>query len=268
MDLTHIKDEWKNQMNADSAASICAWDSVAGNYVYDGSLNFENNSFLKFMQSKIKLSSEMTVLDVGCGAGAYSLALSSKVKKVVGVDFSPKMIEAAKCSAAKEGIENAEFFERDWHNCDGSEFSGQFDLVFARTTPAIADYESFVKMMKASRKYCFFCKPARRTDKVFDQLRALLGMENTAHDDSVAYAFDTVWMSGFNPEVSYEETVWKSRKTIEDAKIWYLGRLQGSSKLTNVQKDAVCQYLAQISKEGMVEEETRTTLVNMFWEIK
>ena len=47
------------------------------------------------MQSKAKLNKDINVLDVGCGGGAYSIALASKVKNVVGVDFSPKMIELA-----------------------------------------------------------------------------------------------------------------------------------------------------------------------------
>lgn len=255
-------------MNIDPSASICAWDSVAEDYVYDGSVTLEKNTFLQFLQSKIELSPNMTVLDVGCGAGAYSLALAHKVGKVVGIDFSPKMVEAAKRSALQEGIKNAEFFERDWHTCDGSEFLGQFDIVFAHTTPAIADYETFVKMIGASRKYCVLCKPARRTDEVLDQLRALLNMKNMSHDDSIAYTFDTVWLHGYNPEISYEETVWKSKKSLADAEIWYLGRLQGASNLTTVQKDTVRQHLAQISRNGQVEEITHTTLVNMFWEVK
>ena len=116
MVLSYIQEHWINQMNIDSAASISAWDSVAEDYVYDGSVSLEKNSFWQFMQSKIELSANMQVLDVGCGAGAYSLALAPKVKKAVGVDFSPKMIEAANRSSAQIGIANDVFFERDWHN--------------------------------------------------------------------------------------------------------------------------------------------------------
>lgn len=40
MDLSYIKQQWKNQMNIDPSASICAWDIVAEDYVYDGSIIF------------------------------------------------------------------------------------------------------------------------------------------------------------------------------------------------------------------------------------
>ena len=268
MDLSYIKQQWKNQMNINPSASICAWDSVAEDYVYDSSVTLEKNTFLQFLQSKIELSPNMTVLDVGCGAGAYSLALAPKVKKVVGIDFSPKMIEAANRSVAQLSIANAEFFERDWHNCDASEFKGQYDIVFAHTTPAVVDYGSFMKMMEASKKYCFFCKPARRTDEVLDRLHSLLGMNQLKYDESIAYTFDTIWAHGFNPELSYEKTVWKSSKSLDEAKIWYLGRLKGTGHLTFAQEEMVCQYLASISENGRVSETTHTTLVNMFWEVK
>lgn len=268
MVLSYIQEHWINQMNIDSAASISAWDSVAEDYVYDGSVSLEKNSFLQFMQSKIELSANMQVLDVGCGAGAYSLALAPKVKKAVGVDFSPKMIEAANRSSAQLGIANAVFFERDWHNCDGAEFKGQYDVVFAHTTPAVVDYDSFMKMMDASKKYCFFCKPARRTDEVLDQLRFLLGMNQLKHDESIAYTFDTIWAHGFNPELSYEKTVWKSSKSLDEAKVWYLGRLKGTGHLTSAQEEMVCRHLVSISENGRVLEITHTTLVNIFWEVK
>ena len=267
MELSYIRKHWINQMNVDSAASISAWDSVAEDYVYDGSVSLEKNSFLQFMQSKIELTADMQVLDVGCGAGAYSLALAPKVKKAVGTDFSPKMIKAAKRSATQLGIANAEFIERDWHNCDGEEFKRQYDVVFAHTTPAVVDYDSFMKMMEASKKYCFFCKPARRTDEVLDKLRSLVGMDYLQHDESVAYTFDTIWAYGFNPELNYEETVWKSGKSLDEAQVWYLGRRKGTGHLTPAQEEEICRYLESISENGQVTETTKTTLVNMFWEV-
>ena len=65
---------------------------------------------------------DIYVFDVGCGGGAYSVALASKVKNVVGVDFSPKMIELANDTKKRMNITNAEFIECDWHNCDGDKF--------------------------------------------------------------------------------------------------------------------------------------------------
>ena len=267
MDLAYIQQNWKNEMNVDLSESIRAWDSVAEDYVYDRSVSFEKDDFLKYLQKKITFTKDMEVLDVGCGAGAYSLAMADKVKRVAGVDFSPKMIELARRSAAEKGITNVEFLERDWYGCPGEEFKGKFDLVFAHTTQAIADYFSLIKMMEASRKYCVLCKPVRRTDEVFGQLRKLAGQEKSNNDVSAAFTFDTIWGHGFNPEVSYQKTLWRSKKTVSEAKEWYLGRLKGSCVLDERTEAEISRYLEEISINGMVTETTHTTLITFFWEV-
>ena len=82
----------------------------------------------------------------------------------------------------------------------------------------------------------------------------------------MAFAFDTLWGHGFNPEISYQDTVCKSTKTIADAETWYLGRLKGSVQLADKTEQKIKEFLQSISKNGEVEETTRTTLVNLFWE--
>lgn len=266
MELSYIRENWRQRPEADAAASIRAWDSVADDYLYDGDVSFEKDSFLQFVAEKAELTKDMSVLDVGCGAGAYSAALAERVGHVDGVDFSPRMVENAGRYASENSIQNVRFLERDWHRCDGGEFAGKYDLVFAHTTPAVADYETFIKMVGASRRYGFFCKPARRTDKVFDGLRQTLGLPSRNGDDSTAYIFDILWHMGMEPEVRYEKAVWKSSKPLEEAAQWQIGRLKGIYHVTAAEEAAVREYLRSIAADGMVRDETHTTLVNFFWE--
>ena len=52
------------------------------------------------------LDKDDTVLDVGCGEGSITVPLAKKVKKVIGIDSSPKMLEYLKKRAEDNGIEN------------------------------------------------------------------------------------------------------------------------------------------------------------------
>ena len=266
MDLSFVEKNWTRRAQGDIQEEISAWDSVAEDYVPDGETALQNDPFLKYLHEKGILNQNMRVLDVGCGAGAYTIALAGAVGEAVGVDFSPKMIETAKRSARERNIGNVAFYERDWFRTPADEFMGKYDLAFAHTTPAVSDYTTLVKLMDASRRYCVLCKPARRTDEVFDQVRCLAGCGENRTDDAVAYAFDTVWGHGYNPEVTYQETVWKSEKTLEEARRWYLGRLKGSAALDDRTEKKIRAFLEEISKDGMVSETVRTTLVNIFWE--
>lgn len=267
MELAYLRQKWRSRADGDPAASISAWDSVAQDYVGDVALGPEGDEFLRSLRQKTPLTPKMRVLDVGCGAGAYALALASQAAEVVGVDFSPKMIEAARRSAARAHRANVSFLERDWHRCSSEEFRGRFDLAFAHTTPAVADYATLVKMMEASKRYCALCKPARRSDQVFDRIREIAGCAGRENDASVAYAFDTIWGHGYDPEVTYSKAVWESSRTAAEAEKWYLGRLKGSCALTAAAEEEIRRYLAAISVDGFVTERTETTLVNFFWEM-
>lgn len=266
MDIEYIKNKW-TMRSQDPYAGVEAWDSVADEYVYDGKVNFTDDSFLRRIESKVELTADLRVLDVGCGAGAYSIALAEKVGQVIGVDYSPKMVQLANRYADEHGISNAAFLERNWYTCDGDEFKGKFDLVFAHTTPAIADYATFMKMAEASGGHGFLCKPARRTDEIYDQLKRLVGLETNGGDDSVAYAFDTLWSMGCNPELSYDRTVWRSERTLEDAMKWYLGRLCGLCKFGASEEGKVRDFLEAHSRNGIIRECINTMLVTIYWSV-
>lgn len=267
MDLAYIQEHWCKKTFADIEASIRAWDSVAGDYESDKRVTFENDSFLQLMEEKIPFTKDMKTLDVGCGTGNYSLAIAPRVGQAVATDFSPKMLEGGARLAKKMGINNIAFLERDWFGCDGREFEGQYDLAFAHTTPAVSDYNTLRKLMKATRHYGMLCMPSRRTDEVFDALSEIVGKKPVRNTDAAAYTFDTLWGHGVNPEVTYRQTQWQNQKPLEKAYDWYLGRLSGSEPFTAAQMEAVRKYLEDISVDGMVSERTNTTLVTFFWEV-
>ena len=59
------------------------------------------------------LTGSETVLDLYCGTGTITLALSRRAKKVYGVEIIDAAIHDAKENALRNGIENAEFFCAD-----------------------------------------------------------------------------------------------------------------------------------------------------------
>ena len=56
------------------------------------------------------LTGEETAVDLYCGAGTITLCLAQRVKRVIGAEIVPEAIADAKENAARNGIENAEFF--------------------------------------------------------------------------------------------------------------------------------------------------------------
>ena len=60
--------------------------------------------------SQAEITKNDTVLDLYCGVGTITLAMASAAGKVIGVEVIPQAVEDAKDNAARNGIENAEFF--------------------------------------------------------------------------------------------------------------------------------------------------------------
>lgn len=65
------------------------------------------------------------VLDVGCGAGAWTEIFANRYKAVIGIDRSPLMVEAARERVAR--LPNVEIFEGDSRE---SLPEGPFDMIF------------------------------------------------------------------------------------------------------------------------------------------
>ena len=56
------------------------------------------------------LTGQETVLDLYCGIGTITLVLARGAKKVYGAEVVPEAVEDARANAARNGVENAEFF--------------------------------------------------------------------------------------------------------------------------------------------------------------
>ena len=57
-----------------------------------------------------QLTGEETVLDLYCGAGTITLALAGRARRVLGAEIVPEAIDDARENAARNGVENVEFF--------------------------------------------------------------------------------------------------------------------------------------------------------------
>ena len=69
------------------------------------------------------------ILDMGCGTGRYSIALALEGAHVLGIDFSPHMIERAKQLAGEAGVKaHCHFLVSDLEHLVGNDV---FDVVLA-----------------------------------------------------------------------------------------------------------------------------------------
>jgi SAM-dependent methyltransferase len=105
-------------MNTPNAEQRKNWNDLSGPkwVALQPRLDAQLAPFTDALLAHIPLRPGARALDVGCGTGATSLALSRAVGptgRVTGVDLSAVMLDLAAARAAREGVANVRFAQRD-----------------------------------------------------------------------------------------------------------------------------------------------------------
>ncbi len=266
MTLDEIRINWTNKCK-DRKAAVEMWDSMAGQFkIFEIPQN--ENILFKIIERENMLQSDSSVLDVGCGTGKYSAALSKKVLSITGIDLSSKMIDFGKENIEKLEIKNVNLICGDWNEWDIIEngYENRFDLVFAHMTPAISDAGTFEKMIRCSKNYGIVVKPTRRTDEISDEIMKMVELDRNTYgrDESIAYAFSMLWLMGYQPKLEYEEQEWNIKKSFEEACGMYINRVKTYKNLDK-EEDKIKQFLKSKLKDGFIEEKVNTTVSVLYW---
>jgi SAM-dependent methyltransferase len=78
-------------------------------------LVYEKKSYLKelsFISQKLNINKNSTIIDLGCGTLRHSINLLTKVKKILGIDLSKKMLKIAKIKVNKKKLLKKELFKK------------------------------------------------------------------------------------------------------------------------------------------------------------
>jgi len=124
------------------------WDRSAKKYFDDVVSPFAEgvkNPIFWYLDNKITGNTkEMSVIDIGCGIGNFLPIISIKFANVIGIDFSPKMIEYAQ--EKTKSYSNIQLLVRDAR--DLSEFHTKFDVAVSVNSvllPKITDVEKILR---------------------------------------------------------------------------------------------------------------------------
>lgn len=245
------------------------WDSRAQEFnsrLSENSSPKETKKVIDYLVQKGALKTDGSVLDIGCGPGKYALAFAKKVKKVTGIDISPKMIAFAKENARNGGFDNTEFVQASWPEADLSALGWieNYDLVYAAFSPGIDSPNALKKMIQASRKHCFISGFVTREDRVLDGLKRHLGIKITPWGRQIYYSFNLLWNWGYYPEITYHDRSWSSEYDIDRMTDIFMTRLSGQAFYN---RQDIIDYLKSISVNGKVKEQTTSKVAWLYWQV-
>lgn len=219
---------------------------------------------------KRMLNKNSTVLDIGCGPGKFAVEFAQTAQKVTGADISPGMLQSAAANVAARKIENVNFKELDWNDADldDLQWRKKFSLVTAIMSPAIDSREGLDKMLEAGNEYGLLCHFVERYDSIGDELKRKILRRPTVDEYGnigIYCIFNILWCYKIFPEITYFNTEREKTRTLEQANLNFLNRLEIKEELTPAQKDDVLKYLQSKAENGLVKEKTTAKIACLFW---
>lgn len=266
---------WKHlwQSNMDFIACENFWDSRATSFDKGNEKkNLQADKLMdKFLEKDI-LSSEKIALDIGTGTGAYAIPMAKISKHVTTIDIAQNMLDIVDEKAKKECLDNIDTSKLNWADVDLESIGWKenFDLVFASMSPAIHNYEALIKMMEASKGYCYLSAWVKRDFKIEDTLFKMvskMGEKKAVSGDKIYYAMNILWNMGYYPEVQFRERINTSIISVEDAYESYTKKLMIHNTLDEMDKKNILDYLEKNSENGKVTEEVNSVVASLLWKV-
>lgn len=128
------------------------WSKAAVKY----SERAKKDNYTDQLISKMILSKEDTLLDVGCGEGSVTIPLSKEVARVTAIDATDKMLEILKEKIKENNIDNIKTIKDDVNDVTMKKY-GNYDIVLAsRVINGIkSPREVFSNFNEIANKYVF-----------------------------------------------------------------------------------------------------------------
>lgn len=132
---------------------VSYWEKRSGDFLEHKRAELHSpmsERWLYEIKNQLPQDRNLRVLDVGCGAGFFSMLLAKEGYQVTGVDLTPDMVENARTLAEEEKTD-CEFFVMDAENLRFADES--FDVVISRnltwTLPDVKSaYREWVRVLK------------------------------------------------------------------------------------------------------------------------
>ncbi len=175
------------------------WDEKSS----DMAASVINSPYVEDFISRMNITGDETVLDIGCGPGTLAIPLAKRVKEVIAIDFSAQMLEELRAYAAREGVTNIKTYHIGWE--DDWSILPQADIVVASRSMEVSDVESALSKMSAhASKACYLTYKVGGSFVDMDIL-AYIGKTVKTKPD-FWYIPIILYSHGYLPRIDYIET--------------------------------------------------------------
>ena len=259
-------------LEQDEHSQIKMWDDIAKIY-QDDALGMGDDRIKEVIDiiKMLKLvTKDSTVLDMGCGNGAYTLPFANMCKNVEAVDFSMEMLCALQMRVKQEAISNIQITKSNFEQFvdNAKREKKTYDLVFASLNPGLYSGDSILKMSELSSGSCIYIAPSQIFNQVEKALEYLLvkPIDILTRGSNVIYPFNMLYYMGCHPQIFYAHYKATKRETKEkmiERLMKYFS--EKDTKVSNVE-EIIVRYVEDRVKDGIFEDKTIGLMGVLIWQ--
>lgn len=239
------------------------WDKIATEY----GKWLENDDYPDVLLNEMRISSNDTVLDIGCGEGTITRKIAKKAKSVTGIDKSELMLEELNKKSNENNIDNIKTIQKDINDLT-YESVGDYDIVLAsRCLNGIYNIkDTLITLNEIANKYVYITVFGSSTHEYKKEKAKIAGKPFKAGTDHMVLVM-LLRSLGIEANVLQLECEnLKEYHTIEEAierSIWRLGDLEEENII------ALENYFKEIfiknERGNWVNPKDKTDLVLIWW---
>ena len=239
------------------------WDKIATEY----GKWLENDDYPDVLLNEMRISSNDTVLDIGCGEGTITRKIAKKAKSVTGIDKSELMLEELNKKAKEENIKNIRTIQKDINDLSVEELRN-YDIVLAsRCLNGILNIKNtLLTLNEIANNYVYITVFGSSTHKYKKEKAEIAGKPFKAGTD---YMVLVMLLRSLGIEANILQLECKNLKeyhSIDEAinrSIWRLGDLEEENRI------ALENYFKEIfiknERGNWVNPKDKTDLVLIWW---
>jgi len=137
--------------------------------------SWRDSTYARELMDRMDLRPEYSVLDVGCGCGAMTIPLATKVKRVTGLDISPVRLDKLLHKASLAGLTNIVTLNKDWNQVTINKDIDQHDIVLLSRGVHVRLSETLRKINLAAKSACYVTWRAERSDEFETEVAEAMG---------------------------------------------------------------------------------------------
>lgn len=214
----------------------------------------------------------ISILDIGCGPGSFSIPLAGMGCRVTALDPAQKMLEILERNIPSGLPGEIEFVEALWEDFDIVErgWEEKFDLVFASMCPGIHSCKDIEKMILCSKKWCYISafSGSRKYplhDEVFSRL---FNKSYINRFNDIIFPFNLVYSMGYKPSITFINTSSNITRQVADFKNELLEIIEGITSITPQIEAVIESVITEHAKNGLLEQQVLSAVGMMAWNKK